>query len=182
MHFSITFLICLLSVSGFQFNRQCRSSNNFRLNDARLAVDLESLSRPELQSLAKAFGIKANAKSSDLVQQLGAIKSAGTVPTSTKPTKPTEVEVSKPPSPPPAAVPEEKVSRLQERALAKKKLVAASQTEKTANSISTTSIRNSQLQADVSSQLQSLRENEEKEMERMERLKATQVREKASLM
>ena len=83
MHFSITFLICLLSVSGFQFNRQCRSSNNFRLNDARLAVDLESLSRPELQSLAKAFGIKANGKSSDLVQQLGAIKSAGTVPTST---------------------------------------------------------------------------------------------------
>ena len=145
MQISITFLICFVGVvSGFQFNRQCRTNTNFRLNDARLAVDLESLSRPELQALAKAFNIKANGKSSDLVQQLGAIKSGGSLPSPSKPTKkvaevqsstPTPPAVPKPTKPmasksqPAPLVPEEKVSRLQERALAKKKLVAASQTE-----------------------------------------------------
>ena len=150
MHVSITFLICFVGVvSGFQFNRQCRTSTNFRLNDARLAVDLESLSRPELQALAKAFNIKANGKSSDLVQQLGAIKSGGSLPSPSKPTKkvaevqsstPTPPAVPKPTKPmasksqPAPLVPEEKVSRLQERALAKKKLVAASQTESSSKS------------------------------------------------
>ena len=122
MYVSITLLICLVSVNGFQFNRHCRARTNFSLKDARLAVDLTSLSRPELQALAKQFGIKANGKSAEMIQQLAAIKTGGAVPTTTKSTKKAAADL--PTQPPSTLVPEVKVSRLQERALqAKKKLV-----------------------------------------------------------
>lgn len=50
---------------------------SFALRDTRLAVDFGGLSRSELQSLSKEFGLKANVKSADLIQQLEIIKAGG---------------------------------------------------------------------------------------------------------
>ena len=64
-----------LRISG-RINVPPRRASSLVLRDARLAIDLETLSRSELQSLAKAFGVKANGKTADIVQQLTEIRKA----------------------------------------------------------------------------------------------------------